>query len=72
MCEKETHLDDRVDHKDSLYTEGFEPLLGSWLALSDVLFESGYPLAHLVQIGFPVESTIGSVTMCPPSDYVTL
>ncbi len=71
MCGTETHLDNRVDQEDSLRTEGFEPFLSSWLALTDVQFEFGHPLAHLVQIGFPVESTIGSVTMCPPSDYVT-
>jgi hypothetical protein len=68
----ETHLDNGVDHEDPLRTEGSEPFLGSWLALTDALFKFGHPLAHRVQIGFPVESTIGSVTMCPPSDYVTL
>jgi hypothetical protein len=68
----ETHLGDGVDQEDSLHTEGFEPLLSPWLAFTDVLFEFGHPLTHLVQIGFPVESTIGSVTVCPPSDYVTL
>ena len=67
----ETHLDDGVYQKDPLGTERFEPLLGFWLALADVLFEFGHPLAHLVQVGFPIEPTIGSMTMCPPSDYIT-
>ena len=67
----ETHLDDGVHHEYSLRTEGFEPFLSFWLTLADVLFEYGHPLAHLVQIGSPVEPTVGSVTMCPPSDYIT-
>ncbi|SRR6266404_2920059 len=65
----ESYLDNGVDQDDSLCTECFESFLGSWLALIEVLFDFGQPFAHLVQIGFPVESTIGSVTMCPPADY---
>ena len=68
----ETYLDDRVDQEDSLRTEGLELFFGIWLSLTDVLFEFGHPLAHLVQIGLPVEPTVGCVTMCPPSNYITM